>query len=311
MSKNVKKHSYNINGFILLDKPRGISSNKALQQVKYILNSSKAGYIGTLDPLATGMLPICLGQATKFSQYLLNSDRRYHVVAKLGQRTDTADAEGKIISEQPLNFKISDVKKILLSFIGEIKQIPPMYSAIKWNSCPLYKYARQGIEITRKVRKIMVYNIHYVSLEDSELELEIHCSKGTYIRTLVEDLGLKIGCGAYVKALRRLQVGNYPTEKMITMDKLQTLANLIISERNFNQLSLTSILMSVDSAVSNFPEINLLKIITSDLKQGRSIKSTTLFPPGLVRITEGTQRKFIGIAEINEVGIVLPRRLVS
>ncbi|MEI4269769.1 MAG: tRNA pseudouridine(55) synthase TruB [Candidatus Dasytiphilus stammeri] len=310
MSKNVNKYGYNVNGFILLDKPRGISSNKALQQVKYLLKSSKAGYIGTLDPLATGMLPICLGQATKFSQYLLNSDRRYHVVAKLGQRTDTADADGKIISEHPLNFKISEVKNFLVSFIGEIKQIPPMYSAIKWKSCPLYKYARQGIEITRKERKIIVYNIHYVSLEDSELELEIHCSKGTYIRTLVEDLGSKIGCGAHVKALRRLQVGNYPTERMITMDKLQRCANKIINHSYLNQLSLTSILMSVDSAVSNFPEINLLKIITSDLKKGRSIKSTTLLPPGLVRITEGTQRKFIGIAEINEVGRVLPRRLV-
>ncbi|WWO96913.1 MAG: tRNA pseudouridine(55) synthase TruB [Candidatus Dasytiphilus stammeri] len=302
--------NYNVNGFILLDKPKGISSNKALQKVKYFLKVRKAGYIGTLDPLATGMLPICLGKATKFSQYLLDSDKHYQVIAKLGQRTDTGDAEGKLLTEQTVNFTISNLKKILLSFMGEIKQIPPMYSAIKFKSCPLYKYARQGINIQRQARKIIVYNIQYISLKNNQLKLEIHCSKGTYIRTLVEDLGDKLGCGAYVQDLRRIQVGSYSSSQMISMYQIQNLCNQYINNINFNKLILNSMLLSVESAVSIFPEINFLKIMTNDFKQGRATKSPTLLPPGFVRVTEGPQRKFIGIGEINDGGIIVPRRLV-
>ncbi|WWO95252.1 MAG: tRNA pseudouridine(55) synthase TruB [Candidatus Dasytiphilus stammeri] len=242
--------NYNIiNGILLLDKPSGISSNIALQTIKKILKVKKAGYIGTLDPIATGMLPICLGKATKLAQYLVNTDKHYYVKAKLGQRTDTLDCQGKIISEKSVKINHLTVQNILNGFLGTIKQIPPMYSAIKINNRPLYKYAREGIVVSRKPREIIIHHLRLINLIDNELTLEVYCSKGTYIRTLIDDLGEQLGCGAHVIKLRRLQVASYPIDYMITINKLKTLINYNMNNEEVNT-KLISILITIDNSVS-------------------------------------------------------------
>ena len=210
-----RRRGRDINGVLLLDKPQGMSSNDALQKVKRIYNANRAGHTGALDPLATGMLPICLGEATKFSQYLLDSDKRYRVIARLGQRTDTSDADGQIVEERPVTFSAEQLAAALDTFRGDIEQIPSMYSALKYQGKKLYEYARQGIEVPREARPITVYELLFIRHEGNELELEIHCSKGTYIRTIIDDLGEKLGCGAHVIYLRRLAVSKYPVERMV------------------------------------------------------------------------------------------------
>lgn len=212
-----------INGVLLLDKPQDISSNDALQKVRRMFNASKAGHTGALDPLATGMLPICLGEATKFSQFLLDSDKRYRVIARLGQRTDTSDAHGEVIQERPVQFTQQALYDALDSFRGETLQVPSMYSALKHQGKPLYEYARQGIEVEREARPITVYELQFIRWEGDELELEIHCSKGTYIRTIIDDLGEKLQCGAHVIFLRRLEVADYPKERMVTLEQLRAM----------------------------------------------------------------------------------------
>ncbi|WWO98647.1 MAG: tRNA pseudouridine(55) synthase TruB [Candidatus Dasytiphilus stammeri] len=301
-----------VNGFLLLDKPSGISSNLALQKVKKILKVKKAGYIGTLDPIATGMLPICLGKATKFAQYLVNSDKHYYVRAKLGERTDTLDCQGKIISESPvINISTFKLKDLLKDFVGKIKQIPPMYSAIKFHNHPLYHYARKGIVVSRKARYIIIHNLELIDFITNELVLKVHCSKGTYIRTLIDDLGEKLGCGAHVIELRRLQIDSYPLDKMISIEKLSKLINpnmMITTEVN-NKLN--SILTPIESLVSSFPEIHLVNVTTTNLKKGVSIdlimKSSL---SGVVRVTQGKEKKLMGIAEINNKGLLISYRLV-
>jgi tRNA pseudouridine55 synthase len=201
-----RRRGRDVHGVLLLDKPQGVSSNDVLQKVKRIFNANRAGHTGALDPLATGMLPICLGEATKFSQYLLDSDKRYRVIARLGERTDTSDADGNIVQTRPVSFSQADLDSALESFRGETLQVPSMFSALKHQGRPLYEYARQGIEIAREPRPITVYELQFIRWQDNELELEIHCSKGTYIRTIIDDLGEKLGCGAHVIMLRRVQV---------------------------------------------------------------------------------------------------------
>ncbi len=201
-----------INGVILLDKPTGISSNDALQKVKRIYFAEKAGHTGALDPLATGMLPICLGEATKFSQFLLDSDKRYRVIAKLGERTNTSDSDGEVVETRPVDVTLDKLKACIDQFRGESDQVPSMFSALKYQGKPLYEYARKGIEVPRESRKITVYEIVLHRFEGDEVEMEVHCSKGTYIRTIVDDLGEMLGCGAHVTMLRRTGVAKYLRE---------------------------------------------------------------------------------------------------
>ncbi|MDX5472853.1 MAG: tRNA pseudouridine(55) synthase TruB, partial [Marinobacter sp.] len=210
-----------VDGILLLDKPAGITSNDALQQVKRIYAAAKAGHTGALDPLATGMLPICLGEATKFSQFLLEADKRYRVVAKLGERTDTSDADGEVVERRPVNVSAGELIEALDHFRGDIEQVPSMYSALKYQGKPLYQYAREGIEVPRESRPITVYELKLIRFEGDEVELEVHASKGTYIRTIVDDLGERLGCGAHVTVLRRLAVAGYPAERMLTLEQLQ------------------------------------------------------------------------------------------
>ena len=209
-----RKRGRDIHGVFLLDKPQGMSSNDIMQKVKRIFQANKAGHTGALDPLATGMLPICLGEATKFSQFLLDADKRYLVTAKLGERTDTSDAEGQIVETREVKVKTPEILTALEQFRGDILQVPTMFSALKHNGKPLYEYARQGITVEREARPITIFELNFIEYNAPYLTLEVHCSKGTYIRTLVDDLGEALGCGAHVTMLRRTAVADYPTEKM-------------------------------------------------------------------------------------------------
>lgn len=225
--------------------------------MKRIYNANRAGHTGALDPLATGMLPICLGEATKFSQYLLDSDKRYRVIARLGQRTDTSDADGQIVEERPVTFSAEQLAAALDTFRGDIEQIPSMYSALKYQGKKLYEYARQGIEVPREARPITVYELLFIRHEGNELELEIHCSKGTYIRTIIDDLGEKLGCGAHVIYLRRLAVSKYPVERMVTLEHLRELVEQAEQQDIPAAELLDPLLMPMDSPASDYPVVNL------------------------------------------------------
>ncbi|UYU32387.1 tRNA pseudouridine(55) synthase TruB [Siccibacter colletis] len=305
-----RRRGRDIHGVLLLDKPQGLSSNDALQKVKRLYNANRAGHTGALDPLATGMLPICLGEATKFSQYLLDSDKRYRVIAKLGQRTDTSDADGQIVEERPVSFSAAQLDEALESFRGDTQQVPTMFSALKYQGKPLYEYARQGIVVPREARPITVYELLFIRHEGDELELEVHCSKGTYIRTIVDDLGEKLGCGAHVIFLRRLAVSKYPIERMVTLEQL----NALVEEAQARDIApgelLDPLLMPMDSPAADFPLVNVLPEVAVYFKNGQPVRVAGAPLNGLVRVTEGDDAKFIGMAEIDDQGRVAPRRLV-
>ncbi|MBK0002839.1 tRNA pseudouridine(55) synthase TruB [Erwinia sp. S38] len=305
-----RRRGRDIHGVLLLDKPQGLSSNDALQKVKRLYNANRAGHTGALDPLATGMLPICLGEATKFSQYLLDSDKRYRVIARLGQRTDTSDADGVVVSERPVTFTAEELMEALESFRGETQQIPSMYSALKYQGRKLYEYAREGIDVPRESRSINVYELLFIRHEGNELELEIHVSKGTYIRTIIDDLGEKLGCGAHVTYLRRLQVATYPIAKMVTLEQLNALAEEAHRSEQPPAVLLDALLMPMDSPAAEYPVVNLLSEVAAWFKQGMPVRVAGAPSAGLVRVTEGDEHKFIGMAEIADDGRVAPRRLV-
>ncbi|MFJ5376114.1 tRNA pseudouridine(55) synthase TruB [Pectobacterium sp. CHL-2024] len=305
-----RRRGRDIHGVLLLDKPQGVSSNDVLQKVKRIFNANRAGHTGALDPLATGMLPICLGEATKFSQYLLDSDKRYRVIARLGQRTDTSDADGNVIEERAIGFSATALEQALEGFRGTTQQVPSMYSALKYQGRKLYEYARQGLTVPREAREITVYELQFIRWEGDELELEIHCSKGTYIRTIIDDLGEKLGCGAHVIYLRRLQVATYPTERMVTLEQLAALAEQAQTQELPLSQSLDPLLMPMESPVIDFPEVNLTPVVAGYLKLGQAVQAANVPSNGMVRITEGDEHKFIGMGEIDSDGRVAPRRLV-
>lgn len=305
-----RRRGRDVHGVLLLDKPQGVSSNDVLQKVKRIFNANRAGHTGALDPLATGMLPICLGEATKFSQYLLDSDKRYRVIARLGERTDTSDADGNIVQTRPVSFSQAELDSALESFRGDTLQVPSMFSALKHQGRPLYEYARQGIVIEREPRPITVYELQFIRWQDNELELEIHCSKGTYIRTIIDDLGEKLGCGAHVTMLRRVQVARYPYERMVTLEQLNTL----LAEATDAGISLESqldpLLLPMDSPASDFPGVNIPTAVADLFRLGQPVQASNAPAQGLVRVSEGEARKFIGMAEIAADGRLAPRRLV-
>ncbi|MDK1236000.1 tRNA pseudouridine(55) synthase TruB [Cronobacter turicensis] len=305
-----RRRGRDVHGVLLLDKPQGLSSNDALQKVKRIYNANRAGHTGALDPLATGMLPICLGEATKFSQYLLDSDKRYRVIARLGQRTDTSDADGTVVEERPVAFSEQELQDALESFRGDTLQVPTMFSALKYQGKPLYEYARQGIEVPREARPITVYELLFIRHEGDELELEVHCSKGTYIRTIIDDLGEKLGCGAHVIYLRRLAVSKYPVERMVTLEQL----NALLEEAQTREIApselLDPLLMPMDSPAADYPVVNLPLTSSVYFKNGNPVRTSDAPSEGLVRVTEGEAQKFLGMGEIDSEGRVAPRRLV-
>ncbi|KES18615.1 Pseudouridine synthase [Gilliamella apicola SCGC AB-598-I20] len=296
---NIKKTRRDVHGVLLLDKPQGMTSNDALQKVKRLFNAKKAGHTGALDPLATGMLPICFGEATKFSQYLLDSDKRYRVIAKLGERTDTSDADGQVICTKRVNITQTQIDEALNHFRGDILQVPTMFSALKYQGKPLYEYARQGIVIEREARPITVYENQFIQYDsaEQELTLEIHCSKGTYIRTIIDDLGELLGCGAHVIYLRRLQVSNYPIGKMISLDELQN-----IGEKE-------PLLMPVDSPLQACRKVILSGNQGKDILLGRTVTVESSEPvETLVRIYQ--EQQFIG-AGTQLFNKLSPKRLIS
>ncbi|MBR9874126.1 MAG: tRNA pseudouridine(55) synthase TruB [Vibrionaceae bacterium] len=299
-----------INGVILLDKPTGISSNDALQKVKRIYFAEKAGHTGALDPLATGMLPICLGEATKFSQFLLDSDKRYRVIAKLGERTNTSDSDGEVVETRPVDVDLEKLEACIDQFRGESDQVPSMFSALKYQGKPLYEYARKGIEVPRESRKITVYEIILHRFEGDEVEMEVHCSKGTYIRTIVDDLGEMLGCGAHVTMLRRTGVAKYPYEKMVTLEQLNELLEQAHRQEVAPRELLDPLLMPMDTAVEDLPEVNLIPELADMVQHGQPVQVSGAPTEGSLRLTMGDERLFIGVGEMNNDGKIAPKRLV-
>ena len=299
-----RKRGRDIHGVFLLDKPQDMSSNDIMQKVKRIFQANKAGHTGALDPLATGMLPICLGEATKFSQFLLDADKRYLVTAKLGERTDTSDAEGQIVETHEVKVKTPEILTALEQFRGDILQVPTMFSALKHNGKPLYEYARQGITVEREARPITIFELNFIEYNAPYLTLEVHCSKGTYIRTLVDDLGEALGCGAHVTMLRRTAVADYPTEKMLDWHALQSLAE----QQDLSLLD--ALLLPMDTAVAKLPALTLNESQTQGIGFGQRVKfDNPNSLQGQVRLFSHENR-FLGVAVIDENNVIRPQRLV-
>lgn len=304
-----------INGVLLLDKPHGLSSNHALQTVKRIYFAQKAGHTGALDPLATGMLPICLGEGTKFSQFLLDTDKTYQVTAKLGIRTTTSDAGGEVVSEKEVNVSDEQLSEALDSFRGTTKQTPSMYSALKYQGKPLYKYAREGIEVPRESRDITVFSLDLLRFEHEEVELNIHVSKGTYIRTIVDDLGELLGCGAHVSDLRRLAVGDYPVDKMVTLPQLEALLEQAHEQEITPSELLDPLLLPMQSAVEGMPAVYVDDISANFLRHGNPVQAYKAPAEGCMQVYIGEDEhdeaaEFIGVGFINDDGQVAPKRIV-
>jgi tRNA pseudouridine55 synthase len=293
-----------VDGILLLDKPLGITSNDALQQVKRLYFAQKAGHTGSLDPLADGLLPICFGNATKLSAFLLDADKRYWVRVRLGEKTTTQDAEGEVIETRPAeHIGEADVRAVLPRFLGEIEQLPPMYSAVKHEGQRLYKLAREGKEVARTPRRITIHSLELTKFESPEFELLVHCSKGTYVRTLAEDIGEALGCGAHVVGLRRTGVGPYGDEHMITLERLKTL----YEEDKFQ---LDKLLIPIDTALANWPAANLNDDAAYYLKMGQPVLVPKAPTAGWVRLY-GPDGGFIGVGEVEDDGRIAPRRLMT
>lgn len=297
------KYGRNISGILVLDKPAGISSNGALQQVKRIYNANKAGHTGSLDVPATGVLPICLGQATKISGYLLNADKTYAARCKLGTTTTTGDASGQILTSGVARVSAARLEQALTAFLGEIEQIPPMYSAVKHRGKRLYELAYQGKAVERKARKVTVHALKLEKLEQDEFEINVVCSKGTYIRTLVEDLGNLLGCGAHILTLCRLGSGPFKQQHTVTPEQLQSLAEA-------GAKALDKLLFPMDFAVMQLPRIDLSEDAAYYLYRGQAVAAPNPPASGRLRLYTVTNQ-FIGLGERTEDGRVAPRRLIN
>ncbi len=301
-----------INGILLLDKPYEMSSNHALQAVKRIYFAQKAGHTGALDPLATGMLPVCLGEGTKFSQFLLDTDKTYRVIAKLGIRTTTSDADGDVVTEKQVNVSETQLAEALAQFRGTTAQVPSMYSALKYQGKPLYKYAREGIEVPRESRQITVYQLDLLRFDNDEVELEIHVSKGTYIRTIVDDLGELLGCGAHVAQLRRVAVGRYPREKMVTLAQLEGLLAQAQAEDITPSELLDPLLVPMTTAVEGMPCVYVDDMSANFLRHGNPVQASNAPVDGYVQVHVGDEdeAEFIGVGHMNDDGLVAPKRII-
>jgi len=296
-----------VTGILLLDKPLGLTSNDALQRIKRLYRAAKAGHTGSLDPLATGLLPVCLGAATKFSAFLLDADKRYRVRVRLGVTTTTADAEGEVLETKPVEgIDEARVRAALEGFLGLIDQLPPMYSAIKQGGERLYKLARQGVEVERATRPIHIFSLDLLACELPEIELDVHCSKGTYVRTLAEDIGRVLGCGGHVSQLRRTGVGPYAENvvEFITLDQVRDLAELEGAAARLDAL-----LLPLDSALGHWPAVRLSADAAFYLQQGQAVLVPQAPTEGLVRLYD-VSKHFLGVGEIQDDGKVQPKRLV-
>jgi len=302
---NVKRVRVPVHGVLLLDKPVGWSSNDALIRAKRLLNAQKAGHTGTLDPFATGLLPLCFGEATKFSHDLLEADKTYETTVHLGVTTTTGDTEGEVLEQRELTVSEADILAVLPQFTGPIAQVPPMYSALKRDGKPLYEYARAGITLEREARNVVIHSLEFLGYEAPFLRLRVCCSKGTYIRVLGEDIGRALGCGAHLNALRRTGVGSLVLSKSITLDMLDAMPE---AER-------AGLLDPVDALLSNFPAVQLSDVLAARLLQGQRLalaKEAVELPAetGRVRVYRQSDGSLLGSAQLQAGGILAPERLI-
>jgi len=307
MARRRRQHGRPVNGILLLDKPQGRTSNAALQQVKRLFNARKAGHTGSLDPLATGMLPICFGEATKLSGFLLDSDKHYQATIQLGITTRTGDAEGEVLERRDSSMVTrAMLDEVLLDFNGVIDQVPPMHSALKQNGQPLYKLAHQGIEVERQSRQVTIHDLQLLSFEGDRLEISVHCSKGTYIRVLAEDIGERLGCGGHIAALRRDGVGTFDVQRMVTMEQLEAL----YEEQPHDFGALDALLLGPDEALMDWPEIRLADDVAYFLKRGQPVLVPKIPSQGWVRVYAVPER-FLGVGHMLDDGRLAPKRLLS
>lgn len=296
-----------IDGILVLDKPAGVSSNRALQMAKRLYNAAKAGHTGSLDPLATGVLPLCFGEATKFSQFLLDADKAYESSFLLGVATDTGDAEGAILeTRDTTGLTEAAVAAALDTFRGEIEQVPSMYSAIKHQGQPLYKLARQGVEVERKARRVVIKQLELRGFEagaQARVHIYLECTKGTYVRSVAEDLGKLLGCGAHVVSLRRTQAGPFSLQDSVTMSTLEAL------QANERQADMDALLLPADTAVKALPLVKLSESGGFYIRQGQPVQVPNAPCDGMVRVALETG-EFLGVGEILDDGRVAPRRLI-
>ena len=304
MANRDKSGAYrDVDGILILDKPIGPSSNQALQQARKLYRARKAGHCGSLDPLATGVLPICMGEATKFSSYLLGADKTYRASCKLGQTTATGDAEGEVIDNTRVCVSEEQLRQTLARFTGEFEQIPPMYSALKHQGKRLYELAREGKQVERKPRKIKIYRLAFLSYENETLAIEVSCSKGTYIRTLAEDIGATLGCGAHLTALRRLTVDSFDEQQATSIETLEALARQ-------GEDQLDALLLPLGSALGQFPELKLDASASLDLTHGKRIPVPGCGITGLCRLTSD-QGLFLGLGEVSSDAELAAKRLIN
>jgi tRNA pseudouridine55 synthase len=287
-----------VDGVLHLDKPLGLSSNGALQSARRLYNAAKAGHTGTLDPLATGLLPLCFGEATKFASALLDADKEYAATLQLGVVTDTGDAEGAVLQRRPVNVTQADVDAVLPRLTGAILQIPPMHSALKRDGKPLYAYARAGIEVERKPRPVTIHHLQSIAFAGDRLSITVGCSKGTYVRTLAEDIGNLLGCGAHLTALRRTRIGRLEIADAVTLDRLEQCAE---NER-------IGLLEPVDSLLVDWPAVMLEETAATLFRHGQ-IVACLATTGGLVRVHFGT--RFLGLGDADGNGQLRPKRLVA
>jgi len=288
-----------IDGVFLLNKPLGFSSNQALKKIQWLFNAKKAGHTGTLDPMASGLLPICIGEATKFSHRLLEANKTYIATIQLGVTTTTGDQEGEVVSQKDVILKPNQLEETLQKFTGDITQIPPMFSALKFEGKPLYEYARQGIEIERKSRQVTIYDITLNKIEESIVILEMSCSKGTYIRTLAEDIGHALGCGAYLKGLERTQTGNFQLSDALTIEAIEAMS----------MASREKTLLPVDALLEGLSSIKLTLTETEAIKKGQAIDFNGKNDNEL-RLY-GASGQFLGVGQPDLQGRLFPKRLIA
>lgn len=287
-----------LDGVLLFDKPLELSSNTALQKVRRLFNAEKAGHTGTLDPLATGLLPVCFGEATKFTTALLDADKRYRATVRLGQRTTTGDAEGEVTEMRPVAVSEEQTLVVMQQFLGKIKQLPPMYSAIKHQGKPLYEYIRNGETVERELREVFIHELKLERLQGDELEFSVLCSKGTYVRTLAEDIGEVLGCGGHLIALRRTAIGEFSLDHAFTLLQLEAMG---VAQRD-------TCLLSPDSLVMNLPRLELDAFQALRMAQGQRLGLTDAFSDGKRRLYAGSN--FLGLGELCG-GRLSPCRLLS
>ena len=301
-----KKHKrVPIHGVLLLDKPAGLSSAQALAKAKWLLNAEKAGHTGTLDPFATGLLPLCFGEATKFAQDLLDADKTYEATVQLGVTTTTGDTEGEVIESRLVNISADQIEAALEKFRGSVSQVPPMYSALKRDGKPLYQYAREGIHLQREARPVHIHSLELIEYAAPQLTLRVSCSKGTYVRVLGEDVGAALGCGAHLSALRRTGIAALELSRALTLDALTTLPQAERAAR----------LLPVDALLSKFPRVDLNHELARRFQQGQRIaldRAEVAAPcePGRVRVYDA-QSALLGTAKIVDGTVLAPERLLA